>query len=904
MADNEKVGIPDAVRSARGCLRTRYREGAMDYIRSWARRRCRRSDMLLLEEQFINISILSRDELSDALSLGSVGEQRRQEQVLMEKAEVREEKRIQIDNLLAASKAKCHNKILVWGCAGSGKTTVFLGKIPLDWAKELIWKDIHLLFCPSIRRLERETYKYSSMELVKEMCPDLTEQERQDVVKYMRDYPSRVCVIIDGLDASKVERSGQSTFLQDLIQGNALCNTTKIVTSRPCEAARDWSSEGVFHLELTGFTSENIKSYIDKFLGSDAAAMKDELLSSQEMSTLMSLPLMLNLCCQQYVQQKRVPCCVTELFTNFIEMLCEEDRKQQLDVYHVVDKDPATCVNELGGLALHNIIARPGDELFYETDLKEVGVSEKAKAFCGLIYQHDEPSSPMSFSDGRLREFLAAGFASTIVADSPDDIQALVNLIGFADGQAHSFWRFLLAKLSADADAEVLLECLLRLLLGHGGKPIASPVGGGSFGGLIISESQLRMIKERLCSALDFETMKKFADELLLDVCRDSGRGHRRVENALPRGRVLTDDHYLETLLDIWKTTCTIATGRKFCAALRKVSPRLLEEADYLCQELGLQQLPVHSQSHDCSEEQFFQGVQLIYGCYAERCRLRPKSYLVSKTVTTLLTDHTPRYNSQCSIDVYGRHSVSDMHSLALVMTYHSGFVTQVRCRSRCSQVVLAFLTALKTCGSISSLSLDGYGIDSTHMEDLMCVLALNGLCLRTFSLRGSRMLGSLSFVFCGLKACSLLQVLHLRDLSLDKSHAESIATDVPVGLHELDLSLNPGLSDAGVCDILLALADRCHFLQRLDLESTALTRDTLTSFSVLVRQCWQLEYIYLRDNPGLRLGLDMEADVEVQGFVDAVIHSNVRKVILRDRPPSEEEGHDVLYAILNAYGR
>ena len=210
--------------------------------------------VLLLEDIYVNIIVLSRQEIDEVFAnsdFGSQSDQRRLEHVFQPRTR----------SSTSSSSGDCSNpivladlfepdedergdrrkwpcNILVLGCAGSGKSTVFHSKAAYDWANGEIWQQFDLLLClqlcdPEVQRLK------NSEEIIQHVLPQLSGREREDVVKFIRRQPQRVCLIIDGLDECHLSQC--TSYIRSLVKGECQTGLCIIVMSRPSSEASEVS---------------------------------------------------------------------------------------------------------------------------------------------------------------------------------------------------------------------------------------------------------------------------------------------------------------------------------------------------------------------------------------------------------------------------------------------------------------------------------------------------------------------------------------------------------------------------------------------------------------------------------------------------------------------------------------
>ena len=584
--------LPEAVHEAKELLRARYKAA----IVSLAQGLCE-EQVFLLEDIYVNIIVLSRQEIDEVFAnsdFGSQSDQRRLEHVFQPRTSNRGKlcngggdcsNPIVLADLFDPNederedhrKSPCN--ILVLGCVGSGKSTVFHSKAAYDWANGEIWQEFDLLLClqlrdPTVQRLEH----YEDM--LKYVLPQLSGREREDVVKFIRRQPQRVCLIIDGVEECHLSQC--TGYIRSLVKGECQTGLCTIVTSRPSSEASEVSCGSQFQrrLEVVGFSPDNVSNYIDKVLRKEKAkSMKKQLEENHEVSYLMATPIVAALCCQHFKMEKKVPRSVTELFSLVITRLSMIHDKRVAAANTSSSLSSRACLVELGHLAFTKLLSKQLQ--FTEEDLDRAGISSEARGM-GLLVESQKLHASgkrhlFCFSHLMLQEFLAAWYACNVLILNDGDLKELVEQIGFAEGSTNTFWSFLSGLLD-DVKAESLLSCLVVLLRETGGKPKLCSPSGSLFAGMLLSETQINDVIGILSSVLNQRDMLQLADELLSEVCGDGESGRKVVENSLERSREPTNIQYLETLMATWKSKFGFASSR-LCRALNRIS----QDAENVC---------------------------------------------------------------------------------------------------------------------------------------------------------------------------------------------------------------------------------------------------------------------------------------------------------------------------------
>ena len=209
-------------------------------------------------------------------------------------------------------------RILIEGHAGIGKTTL-CRNIVYRWAKKQLWPEYQAVFWIPLRNLRH--YKHSELRVEQVIWRECLSTKQQDAydplfietcLKEMR--ADQFLWILDGFDEiiSTKEHRSLNHFLEQILKDNHY-----IITSRPGAYP---IQENERHLEIVGFTQENIQAYIKQFcheLNMPQAVKPLQTLIHQNPNLLdmAHTPVNLELLCSTWLenQQQLQSCVNTEL---------------------------------------------------------------------------------------------------------------------------------------------------------------------------------------------------------------------------------------------------------------------------------------------------------------------------------------------------------------------------------------------------------------------------------------------------------------------------------------------------------------------------------------------------------------------------------------------------------------
>ncbi|CAF1232750.1 unnamed protein product [Adineta steineri] len=239
---------------------------------------------------------------------------------------------IDVKNIFEACKNQ-EKKVLVFGRAGIGKST-FCRYIAYQWAMGLCWTQYELLALIPLRRLTTNRYpplpigqSYSLIDLVKKeiFSYDLSESEDKLLKKHFD--ARKTLWILDGYDeiVQNVPSHLECLFEQ------LLKTPHHILTSRPYQNSLAYHVQ----MEITGFTDDNIKQYVQQFFNQIKNELDNSLNKSQKLFRFLQtnrsiwgvahIPVNLELICslwsnEDFILTKELT--ITSLYTVMIEWLC------------------------------------------------------------------------------------------------------------------------------------------------------------------------------------------------------------------------------------------------------------------------------------------------------------------------------------------------------------------------------------------------------------------------------------------------------------------------------------------------------------------------------------------------------------------------------------------------------
>ena len=216
---------------------------------------------LLPGEKYINLAVINREEVKSkeqrafmlATLHGGVDE------ILEIKHPVT------IENLLDMPIGKILECVLVEGAPGVGKSTLSW-EICKCWKKGILFQQFSLLLLLRLRDQTLHTAR-TAKDLILYPVRECLEEISQYLLKDTRG--KYTLIILEGLDELPRYLLTQPSVFTRLLDGTELPDATILVTSRPSATAQlweNWKSRISKHVEVLGFTDQNITDYVTSIL--------------------------------------------------------------------------------------------------------------------------------------------------------------------------------------------------------------------------------------------------------------------------------------------------------------------------------------------------------------------------------------------------------------------------------------------------------------------------------------------------------------------------------------------------------------------------------------------------------------------------------------------------------------
>ena len=467
-----RLGITEGVKKARKSLQSLYTQAASEVHVLAGIARSSEESVKSLDDVFVNIGIVSSDEVVKACAQWTG----RDEGVAEILSQAMEERQVELSELLQARRpgGKKPVRVLTLGTAGSGKSLAFTTKAPYQWCNGTFWAQIVLL--RTIRCRDKGVWRAETIsQLFRLRELGLTAVEEAEAESFIAEHPEHVLLVCDGLDEGCVD---EDSFLWRILQGESLRGLRVIMTSRPCSAASELSENSAIdvHLQLFGFNQENVSVFAKKYLGNvEGEEMISELRRWPEVSSLMHTPFFALLVCEQFKEAGQLPRNKTELFTSVtLRVVQRYAKSHKLKTnFASPDKVPGALkasLLELGKVAFERLKCK--DLSYFK--LGDTGLSPMALEL-GFL-EHMQAMSSVAedqygFRHLTVQEYLAAFYVCAEVLKTSEDVTTQVLALGCGLEAAHlnTFWVFVTGLLDTG-----LREWLFCAITG-GGQPVDEP---------------------------------------------------------------------------------------------------------------------------------------------------------------------------------------------------------------------------------------------------------------------------------------------------------------------------------------------------------------------------------------------------------------------------------------------
>ena len=349
------------------------------------------------------------------------------------------------------------NSILVVGKAGIGKS-LFCQKVIRDWANNELFQARENTEIPNLKFVYLLTFR--QLNLLENNCVTLREilncssvlddkcNIDDSTFEYIVKHPKEVMIILDGYDeysqqdyiAGNLEEQHPNdarrkmpvaALCSKLIKGKILKGAIVMITSRPDESDKMGGIRFKRYVEIAGFSSEQVKEYIEKYFKKDGNmknAVLKHVMNNENLVSFSHIPMLCYLLCfeMEYTLTESenpddLPVSTTDIYTKLVDIFelkhCAESEYRQKEIPEQF-KPPSVIKNtldKLSKLAAKLLVERKPtfDEREMEGDFEAEEVSKlkgSGLLYCGQPFRTAliTTTKHFSFTHLTVQEFLAA----------------------------------------------------------------------------------------------------------------------------------------------------------------------------------------------------------------------------------------------------------------------------------------------------------------------------------------------------------------------------------------------------------------------------------------------------------------------------------------------------------------
>ncbi|XP_067029218.1 protein NLRC3-like isoform X3 [Acropora muricata] len=319
-------------------------------------------------------------------------------------------------------------RVLIEGQPGMGKTT-YCHKIAYDWAKKRkggeSFPDVTFVLLLKCRDINCGLWEAIDDQLLPR---EVNEEEKERFFTFIRDHPSKVLMVLDGLDELP---SNQLSIYTDIIRGRVLPESYIVVTARHEVGVKVRECCHTL-LEVEGFTKTDAKEFILRYFKEEHLAEKllNKLDSDMSLQDLARNPLNTALLCLLYEDfGGKFPESTTLLYLEIVECVLRRLRRKMKLPETGQDLVPLyqAELKQLGRIAMESLRK---NSLYFDESAFE-GFSSDVKSGLGFLSveagrSKRRPSRSYAFLHKRFQEFFAALFHCCQLLDGEISVDSLI----------------------------------------------------------------------------------------------------------------------------------------------------------------------------------------------------------------------------------------------------------------------------------------------------------------------------------------------------------------------------------------------------------------------------------------------------------------------------------------------
>ena len=325
--------------------------------------------------------------------------------------------------------------ILVEGAPGVGKTTLSW-EICQQWSEGKLFKQYSLILLLRLR-----DHSVQTAETIKDLVLYPYEEHLEAITQHLKYTNGKnTLILLEGLDELPQHLLTQTSIFTRLLAGEDLPNATILVTSRPSATAqlwKKWKARITKHVEILGFTEDNIKAYVASILHPRQLPSFDTYLcTAPSIRQLMYIPLHSGIVVELYRMctdsDKLLPTNKTDLYTVLVKTILarylakhDKYKNDEIDVEQFKDlpDDVYPAFMELTELAYNSVTQQ---QLVFKDKKEPIQHLGFMDAVAELFPLKHETSYSFNFLHLSIQEFLGAVYVSQM--DTSTQEQLLANM--------------------------------------------------------------------------------------------------------------------------------------------------------------------------------------------------------------------------------------------------------------------------------------------------------------------------------------------------------------------------------------------------------------------------------------------------------------------------------------------
>ena len=325
--------------------------------------------------------------------------------------------------------------ILVEGAPGVGKTTLSW-EICQRWSEGKLFRQYSLILLLRLR-----DHSVQTAEMIKDFVLHPYEERLDTITQHLKDTNGQnTLILLEGLDELPQHLLTQTSIFTRLLAGEDLPNATILVTSRPSATAqlwKKWKARITKHVEILGFTEDNITAYVASILHPRQLPSFDTYLcTAPSIRQLMYIPLHSGIVVELYRMctdsDKLLPTNKTDLYTVLVKTILtryltkhDKYKNDEIDVKQFKDlpDDVYPAFMELTELAYNSVTQQ---QLVFKDKKEPIQHLGFMDAVAELFPLKHETSYSFNFLHLSIQEFLGAVYVSQM--DTSMQEQLLANM--------------------------------------------------------------------------------------------------------------------------------------------------------------------------------------------------------------------------------------------------------------------------------------------------------------------------------------------------------------------------------------------------------------------------------------------------------------------------------------------